>query len=295
MARVPATGTNIAPEGTAGQDTSAPSVTGLPTCKDPNIVTVNETTKVPIKAEETKGDAVLHLREDALPVSSPLISEIESQSLQDLSGSGLESTSPYSEMPHQENEDPNSDGKSSLSTGSASSCSSDSEDVITIEKHRLAVGKSPRTGTHLQTLASIKQSRLAIQQQHNYAAPSLLLSREPPAPQRARKVRYLHEAKYSFPNNSSPLSLRPSDAEDEERRWTRNVLKRQRRNELKLCLLAFCDEVTELSKNDKASEVVILRKATEYVSRLKAEQQKLNAEREKFQKKQQQLRRKFSK
>ncbi|XP_067904819.1 myelocytomatosis oncogene homolog isoform X1 [Heterodontus francisci] len=238
---------------------------------------------------------------DAVPVSSPLMSEIESQFFQDLSGSALESTSPFSEAPQQENEDPNSDDESSLSTGSVSSHCSDSEeeiDVVTIEKQRLAVGsiaqgKSPRTGTRSQTLASIKRCSLEIQQQHNYAAPSPLLSREPPAPKRARMDRYLHETKYSSPNKSSTLSPRPSDTEDEERRRTHNVLERQRRNELKHCLLALRDEVPELSKNDKASKVVILRKATEYVNRLKAEQQKLNAEREKLQKKQQQLRRKF--
>ncbi|XP_067913736.1 N-myc proto-oncogene protein-like [Heterodontus francisci] len=106
--------------------------------------------------------------------------------------------------------------------------------------------------------------------------------------------RYLYETKYSSPNKSSTWSPKPSDTEDEERRWTHNVLKRQRRNEVKHCLLALRDEVPELSKNDKASKVVILRKATEYVNRLKAEQQKLNAEREKLQKEQQQMRRKFS-
>ncbi|XP_067893611.1 N-myc proto-oncogene protein-like [Heterodontus francisci] len=225
---------------------------------------------------------------------------IESQSFQDLSGSGLESISLVSEMPHQENEDPNSDGESSLSTGSTPSHSSVSEeetDVVTTEKQRLAVGsiakgKSPRN--HSQTLASIKRCSLEIQQQHNYAAPSLLLRREPPAPQRAITDRYLHEAKYSSPNKSLTLSPRPSDEEDEERRRTRNVLKRQRRNELKHCLLAFQDEVPELTKNDKASKAVILKKAAEYVSRLKAQQQKLNAEMEKLQKKQQQMRHKFS-
>ncbi|XP_041060521.1 myelocytomatosis oncogene homolog [Carcharodon carcharias] len=238
---------------------------------------------------------------DVLPVSSPLMSEIESQFFQDLCGSGLESISPLLDRPHQENEDPNSDDESSLSTGSVSSRSSDSEeeiDVVTIEKQRLALGSTTkqemaRTGTRSQTLASIKRCSLEIQQQHNYAAPSPLLCREPPAPKRAKTDSYLHVTKHSSPNKPSNFSPRSSDAEDEERRKTHNVLERQRRNELKHCLLALRDEVPELSKNDKASKVVILRKATEYVIRLKVEQQKLNAEREKLQKKQQQLRRKF--
>ncbi|XP_067907334.1 N-myc proto-oncogene protein-like [Heterodontus francisci] len=249
-----------------------------------------------------KGDAVLHLREGAFTVSSFLMSEIESQFFQDISGSGFESISPFSEMPHQENEDPNSDSGSSLSTGRVSSHFSVSEEEIefvTIEKQRLAVGtivkeKSPRTRTHSQTLTSIKRCSLETQQQHNYAMPLPLFSGELLASKRARMDRYLHEAKHSFPNKSSTLSSRPSDAEDEERRRTHNVLKRQKRNELNHCLLALRDEVLELCKNDKASEVVILRKATEYVSRLKTERQKLNAEKEKLHKKQQQLKCKFS-
>ncbi|GCB81145.1 hypothetical protein scyTo_0022968, partial [Scyliorhinus torazame] len=259
---------------------------------------------------------------DVPPLSSPLMSEIESQLFQDLCGSDFESITPFLDRPHQKNEDPNSDDESSLSTGSVSSRSSDSEeeiDVVTIEKQRLAVGGSaqqdiPRTGTRSQTLASIKRCNLEIQQQHNYAAPSPLLCKETPAPKRAKTDRYLHVIRYSSPSKSltfSPrssdaededrrrmhesltFSPRSSDAEDEERRRTHNVLERQRRNELKHCLLALRDEVPELSKNDKASKVVILRKATEYVIRLKREHQKLNSEREKLEKKQQTLRRKF--
>ncbi|XP_067884620.1 myc proto-oncogene protein-like [Heterodontus francisci] len=263
---------------------SGPAVAGLPACKDLNIITIHKVIKVPIRAEETKGTC------------------IELQFLQDLSGSCLERNNPFPEMLHQENEDPNSDEESSLSTGSVSLHSSDSEeeiDFVTTEKQRLAVGsiakgKPPRTGTHLQTLASIKHCSLEMQQQHNYPAPSPLLFKELPAPERTKMDMYLHDTKYSSPNKSSTLSSRPSDIEDEERLRTRNVLKRQRRNELKHCLLALRDEVPELSKNDKASKVVVLRKTAEYVSRLKAKQQKLSAEREKPQKKQQQLRCKLS-
>ncbi|XP_067875998.1 N-myc proto-oncogene protein-like [Heterodontus francisci] len=296
--------------------TSGPAVAGLPACKDLNIVTIHEVTKAPITAEEIKctciesvqdsqqmypgrfdatgdfkGDAVLHLKEDTFPVSSPLMSEIESQFFQDLSGSGLESSSPFSEKPNQENKNPKY-----LSTGSVSSLSSGSEeevDVVTSEKQRLAVGsiakgKSPEIGTRSQTRASIKWCSLEIQQQHNYAVPSPLLSRKLPAPKRARTERYLRETKYSSPNKSLTLSPRTSDAEDKERQRTHNVPKKQRRNELKHCRLALRDEVLELSKNDKASKVVILRKTREYISRLKAEQKKLKAEREKLQDKQQQ-------
>ncbi|XP_067866864.1 N-myc proto-oncogene protein-like [Heterodontus francisci] len=157
----------------------------------------------------------------------------------------------------------------------------------------IAREKSPRTRTGSQT--SIKQCSLETQQQHKCAVPSLPLSREPPALQQARMDSYLHETKYSSPNKSSTLGPNSSDPEDEERRRTRKALKRQRRNESKHCLLDLRDEVPVLSKNDKAPKVVILRKASEYVSRLKEEQQKLNAEREKLQKEQQQMRRKFPK
>ncbi|XP_078093127.1 myelocytomatosis oncogene homolog [Mustelus asterias] len=256
-------------------------------CMWSNLLTTAELDKV--------GDKL-----DVLPVSSPLMSEIESHFFQDLCGSGLETITPFLDRPHQESEDPNSDDESSLSPSSVSSRSSDSEeeiDVVTIEKQRLAVGSTakqeiPRTGTRSQTLATIKRCNLEIQQQHNYAAPSPLFSNTLLAPKRAKMDSCLHVTRYSSPSKSLTFSPKSSDAEDEERRRTHNVLERQRRNELKHCLLALRDEVPELSMNVKASKVLILRKATEYVIRLKGEQQKLNAEREKLQKKQQQLRRK---
>ncbi|XP_067856847.1 myelocytomatosis oncogene homolog [Heptranchias perlo] len=235
---------------------------------------------------------------DALPVTSPLMSEIESQFFQDLSGSGLESIGPCLGSPDQENEDQISDDEGSLSTGSGSSSSSDLEeeiDVVTIEKQTRGAGSGEeavprRSETRSQILASIKRCSLEIQQQHNYAAPSPQLAREQPAPKRTKTDSYLQ---HSSPNRSKSSSPRSSDAEDEDRRRTHNVLERQRRNELKHCLFSLRDQVPELSKNDKASKVVILRKATEYVSRLKAEEQKLIAEREKLHKKQQQLRRRL--
>ncbi|XP_067865955.1 uncharacterized protein [Heterodontus francisci] len=93
--------------------------------------------------------------------------------------------------------------------GSGFSHSNNSEeeiDFVTMEMQNLAVGsiakgKSPKTGTCSQTLASIKRCRLETQQQHNCAVPSLPLSREPPVPQRASTNRYRHEAKYSTTMN----------------------------------------------------------------------------------------------
>ncbi|NXD09890.1 MYCN protein, partial [Nothocercus nigrocapillus] len=88
---------------------------------------------------------------------------------------------------------------------------------------------------------------------------------------------------------SKSSSPRNSDSEDSERRRNHNILERQRRNDLRSSFLTLRDHVPELVKNEKAAKVVILKKATEYVHSLQAEEQKLLLEKEKLQARQQQL------
>uniref|UniRef100_A0A8D2P222 BHLH domain-containing protein n=1 Tax=Zosterops lateralis melanops TaxID=1220523 RepID=A0A8D2P222_ZOSLA len=72
------------------------------------------------------------------------------------------------------------------------------------------------------------------------------------------------------------------EIDDSERRRNHNILERQRRNDLRSSFLTLRDHVPELVKNEKAAKVVILKKATEYVHSLQAEEQKLLLEKEKF-------------
>lgn len=77
--------------------------------------------------------------------------------------------------------------------------------------------------------------------------------------------------------------------DEEERRRTHNVMERQRRNELKNCFTRLRDIVPELSHNDKASKVVILKKARDFIYGLEDEGHLLESKRSKLRAKQQEL------
>lgn len=81
--------------------------------------------------------------------------------------------------------------------------------------------------------------------------------------------------------------------DEEEKRHTHNVMERQRRNELKNCFLRLRDNVPELSNNDKASKVVILKRARDSIRGLELEGQRLNAKRDKLRDGQEQLKAKL--
>ncbi|XP_043076543.1 N-myc protein [Puntigrus tetrazona] len=148
------------------------------------------------------------------------------------------------------------------------------------------------------------------QQQHNYAAPSPYSDQQdvPSAPP-SKKLRIDNSTitlrtgrnQNSSPNSptngvpsqrmrkSDSSSPRCSDSEDSERRRNHNILERQRRNDLRSSFLTLRDQVPELAHNDKAAKVVILKKATEYVSSLEAQEFQLQQEKDRLQARRQQL------
>ncbi|RXN16792.1 N-myc proto-oncogene -like protein [Labeo rohita] len=148
------------------------------------------------------------------------------------------------------------------------------------------------------------------QQQHNYAAPSPYSDQQdvPSAPP-SKKLRIDNStitlrtgrnqnSSPSSPTNGVPSqrlrksdssSPRCSDSEDSERRRNHNILERQRRNDLRSSFLTLRDHVPELAHNDKAAKVVILKKATEYVSSLEAQELRLQQEKDRLQARRQQL------
>ncbi|KAG5836407.1 hypothetical protein ANANG_G00254330 [Anguilla anguilla] len=77
--------------------------------------------------------------------------------------------------------------------------------------------------------------------------------------------------------------------DEEERRRTHNVMERQRRNELKNCFLRLRDHVPELSHNDKASKVLILKKARDGIRGLEAAGLRLAAKRDSLRRRQDRL------
>lgn len=71
------------------------------------------------------------------------------------------------------------------------------------------------------------------------------------------------------------------DSEDNETsRATHNVLERQRREDLKCRFQFLRDSIPELEDNDRASKVLILKKAREYVRQLFLEEERLRADKE---------------
>ncbi|XP_053141378.1 N-myc proto-oncogene protein [Hemicordylus capensis] len=176
-------------------------------------------------------------------------------------------------------------------------------DVVTVEKRRSSSNKAVTTLTitvrpkNATAFASVRTQpnevilkRCApIHQQHNYAAPSPYMESEDAPPQKKVKneaPRPMKPMTQPKPKSSSP---RNSDSEDSERRRNHNILERQRRNDLRSSFLTLRDHVPELVKNEKAAKVVILKKATECVHSLQAEEHKLLLEKEKLQVRQQQL------
>uniref|UniRef100_A0A8C6ZGJ6 MYCN proto-oncogene, bHLH transcription factor n=1 Tax=Nothoprocta perdicaria TaxID=30464 RepID=A0A8C6ZGJ6_NOTPE len=175
-------------------------------------------------------------------------------------------------------------------------------DVVTVEKRRSSSNKAVTTLTitvrpknttfppvRTQQNELILKRCAPIHQQHNYAAPSPYMESEDAPPPKKLKPEVPRPVKPMIQPKSKSSSPRNSDSEDSERRRNHNILERQRRNDLRSSFLTLRDHVPELVKNEKAAKVVILKKATEYVHSLQAEEQKLLLEKEKLQARQQQL------
>ena len=63
--------------------------------------------------------------------------------------------------------------------------------------------------------------------------------------------------------------------EPELSKATHNVLERQRRNDLKLRFSILRDNIPDMVHNDKVAKIQILKKASEYIEELKAQEQKM--------------------
>ncbi|XP_041109461.1 N-myc proto-oncogene protein-like [Polyodon spathula] len=177
-------------------------------------------------------------------------------------------------------------------------------DVVTVEKRRSSANRPMTTLTitvrpknsSINTSNSISSTALTkpqhefilkrcapIHQQHNYAAPSPYTECEELPPLKKTKNEVARQAKSVMPPRSKSLSPRNSDSEDSERRRNHNILERQRRNDLRSSFLTLRDHVPELVKNEKAAKVVILKKATEYVHSLEADEHRLELEKDRLQ------------
>ncbi|XP_074535421.1 myelocytomatosis oncogene homolog [Halichoeres trimaculatus] len=241
--------------------------------------------------------------------TSPLLSEINDSIFEEIAGSTLDC---QNLMDTQETNEATSDYGSTggeLSTYS----SSDSEEEIDV----VTVVRCPSSPSPLPSLAdlsarqkeeeeqrALQRHNFEIQLQHNYAAPCPA-SPPPSSNKRSRggdgssRFHYSSSSRSSSSSSSSSSSRyhhhhhssrNSTETEDEEeRRRTHNVMERQRRNELKNCFMRLRDNVPELSHNDKASKVVILKKARDCIYGLEDEGHRLQSKRERLRAKQEEL------
>ena len=98
------------------------------------------------------------------------------------------------------------------------------------------------------------------------------------ASKRPRKSR---RSSRNSPQRQDSVGELGEDSEDNEiSRATHNVLERQRREDLKCRFQLLRDSIPELEDNDRASKVLVLKKARDYVHQLFLEEQRLLADKE---------------
>lgn len=238
--------------------------------------------------------------------SSPLLSDIDTSIFEEIAGSTLDC---QNLMDSQEASEATSDyGSTGGEMSTYSSSDSEEEiDVVTVVRCPSSLSPLPlladlssRKHKQEEEQRALQRHSFEIQLQHNYAAPCP--ASPPPSSSSNKRSRgsdgsarfhHSHRNASSFSSSSSRYhhsSRNSTETEDEEeRRRTHNVMERQRRNELKNCFVRLRDNVPELSHNDKASKVVILKKARDCIYGLEDESHRLQNKREKLKAKQEEL------
>ncbi|KAF4083603.1 hypothetical protein AMELA_G00143880 [Ameiurus melas] len=225
--------------------------------------------------------------------TSPLLSDIVSEIFAEIDGSTLDcrgaaavceallQSDDLTLNTPEQSETSSEDG--SISAAEESSSDSEEEiDVVTVRRCKTFTRSQQQKDDDRrkqEQQQALKRCHLEIQQQHNYAAPRPA-SPPPPSPS-VKRVR--GNVRHFSSRHSGDLE------DDEERRRTHNVMERQRRNELKNCFLRLRDHVPELSHNDKASKVIILKRAKESIRNLESEEHRLSRKSDRLRQKQEQL------
>ncbi|KAM9361933.1 myelocytomatosis oncogene homolog [Symphorus nematophorus] len=240
---------------------------------------------------------------------SPLLSDINTSIFEEIAGSTLDC---QTLMDTQESSESTSDYGSTGGELSTYSSSDSEEEIDVVTVVRCSSSPSPlpsladlsvRQQKQEEEQRALQRHHFEIQLQHNYAAPCP--ASPPPSSaslsnKRSRgsdgSSRFHHSSRSSSSSSSSSSSRyhhssrNSTETEDEEeRRRTHNVMERQRRNELKNCFMRLRDNVPELSHNDKASKVVILKKARDCIYGLEDEAHRLQSKRDKLRAKQEEL------
>ncbi|XP_034534590.1 transcriptional regulator Myc-like isoform X1 [Notolabrus celidotus] len=152
-------------------------------------------------------------------------------------------------------------------------------DVVTVDRRKLSQRSDGGSKPSPSPLV-LKRSHIDVHQ-HNYAA----------APQQPAGKRFKPQGVCSPLRQTRKCHSPRSDGEDnEDKRRTHNVLERQRRNELKRSFLALRDQIPALANNQKASKVVILKRATEFVEEVREDERRLLTMKDELRKRSRELR-----
>ncbi|KAM9800247.1 transcriptional regulator Myc-2-like [Syngnathus typhle] len=217
--------------------------------------------------------------------SSPLLSDIDGSIFEGLAGSTLDC---QNLLGGQETAEVTSDYYSAGGDVSTYSSSDSEEEIDVVTVGRCSSARRQKEQEEEEERCALRRHHLEIQLQHNYAAPRP--ASPPPPHSSCNKRSRAHHALPSTRRHHQASWRHPAETEDEEeRRRTHNVMERQRRNELKNCFVHLRDNVPELSRNDKASKVVILKKARDCIHGLEENDRRLHAKRDKLRAKQEQL------
>ncbi|XP_060724440.1 myelocytomatosis oncogene homolog [Tachysurus vachellii] len=223
--------------------------------------------------------------------TSPLLSDIDTEIFAEIVGSTLDcsgaaaacqATTQSEKLIRNSPEfsETSSDYGSLSAAGESSSDSEEEIDVVTVRRcNTFTRSKQHKDDSKREQEQALKRCHLEIQQQHNYAAPRPA-SPPPPSPS-VKRVR--GNTRHFTSRHACDLD------DDDERRRSHNVMERQRRNELKNCFQRLRDHVPELSYNDKASKVMILKRAKESIRNLETERQELSKTRDRLRHKQENL------
>ncbi|XP_034389472.1 myelocytomatosis oncogene homolog [Cyclopterus lumpus] len=253
--------------------------------------------------------------------SSPLLSDINTSIFEEIAGSTLDC---QNLMEAQEASEATSDYGSTGGELSTYSSSDSEEEIDVVTVVRCSSSPSPRPSLSDLSARQLKREEeqranqrhyFEIHLQHNYAAPCPASPPPSSSSKRSRgsenSSRFHHSSRSSSSSSSSRYHRSSSSSsssggggvnhhhgssrvsaeteDEEERRRTHNVMERQRRNELKNCFVHLRDNVPELSHNDKASKVVILKKARDCIYDLEDEGHRLQAKRDRLHARQEEL------
>lgn len=171
--------------------------------------------------------------------------------------------------------------------------------AVSVSAHVAAIHNytAPHPTTVKSEPASPSSGSSVHSKSHSRKRQRSLVGRPPKRPRLTLHLSSEHRHKVKSSGRFSAVSSRSSsdseDCSDGTKRSQHNILERKRRNDLKSSFHILRDNIPELSSQERAPKVVILRKAADYITQLKKSSQLLQAEQERLRLRREQLKQKL--